>query len=281
MINKFLLALLLFMVGITVSSLTLAQSDVDGRRTVKLSPQVRIIEREHRIPIMPAAVIQQLLNRPVLITEEEIEYAGNIIANANESLLSTKGDKIYVSGLDDGSYGSQYIIVRLGQTYRSPLEDYDNEVLAYEAIYLGEAVVKIPGELATLNITKAHREVRLGDRLLPKPDERTFFEDYHAQSPESLQDGYIIAVVDGTLLIGQHQIVIINKGLDDGMARGHILAVNKKGRRTFDPLYEEEIRLPKLHAGTLLVFRVFDRVSYALIISANLTINVLDEVTVP
>jgi hypothetical protein len=256
-----------------------AQSD-EGRYTVKLSPQVRIIEREQSIPTIPRGIIQQFLNRPRLITDEEIETAGYVIANANQSLLSTEGHKIYVSNLDEGAAQDRYIILRLGQTYRSPLED--GEVLAYEAIYLGEAVLEIPGEPAALNIIKANREIRLGDRLLPKINERTFYDDFHPHSPESLEETYIIAEANGTLIIGRYQVVIINKGLDDGIERGHLLAVNKNSRQIFDTISsEDEVMLQKQRAGTLLVFRVFDSVSYALVMSSRLPINVLDEVTVP
>ncbi|MEN8219229.1 MAG: hypothetical protein ABFS56_23285 [Pseudomonadota bacterium] len=258
-----------------------AQSD-EGRYTVKLSPQVRIIEREHSIPTIPRGIIQQFLNRPQLITDEEIESAGYVIANANQSLLSTEGHKIYVSGLDEGAAQNRYIILRLGQTYRSPLEDDDGEALAYEAIYLGEAVLEIPGEPAALNIIKANREIRVSDRLLPKIDERTFYDDFYPHSPESLEETYIIAEANGTLIIGRYQVVIINKGLDDGIERGHLLAVNKNSRQIFDTISsQDEVVLQKQRAGTLLVFRVFDSVSYALVMSSRLPINVLDEVTVP
>ncbi|HDN27596.1 MAG TPA: hypothetical protein ENG03_10970 [Thioploca sp.] len=283
--KKILLVLLLF-IAYGASSPTLAQNSEpvlpssDGR-TVKLSPQVRIIKREYRIPTIQVEQIQQFFNRPKLITEEEINDAGRIITNANQSLLSTKGFRIYVSGLNEAaSVGSRYMIVRMGQTYRSPLDGEEGEVLAYEAIYLGEAALDIPGEPATLNITSATREIKNGDRLLPV-EERGFQEDFYPHSPTLLEDAYIIAVIDGTgSLIGKYQIVIINKGSNDDIERGHVLAVNN-GSRFIRELYEEEIILPQQRVGSLLVFRVFEYVSYALVMKSNLPIRLLDEVTVP
>jgi len=251
----------------------------DSGRNVRLSPQVRIIERERSIPTIKMEAIQAFLNRPQLITEEEIEYAGSIIANIEQSLFSIKGSQIYVEGLDNEQVGNQYTIIRFGKIYRSPLEDDDNEILAYEAIYLGEAILKVADEPALLEVTTAIAEIRLGDRLLPL-DKQAFHEDIHPHSPKMLEDAYIIAVVGDTSIISQYQIVVINKGIDDGMERGYLLAV-LKGKGRFEETIEENRTVQKRRAGTVLVFRVFERVSYALVMSSHLQINLLDIVTVP
>jgi hypothetical protein len=285
--KRILLVLLLFTAHGPLNPPLYAQSEQqasppsDGRRTVKLSPQVRIIERPPTIPTIKMEIIQQFLNRPKLITEEEIENAGYILDNAEQSIFSTEGNKIYVGGLDEGQVGNQYIVVHVGQTFYSPLEDEEDEVLGYEAIFLAEAILTIPGEPATLEITKAVREIKKGDRLLSM-EKPGVIKDLYPHSPTHLEDAYIIAVVDGGgFLIGQYQIIVINKGLIDGIERGHLLAVNKGTRPIFDTISEEEMTLPKRRAGTLLVFRVFESVSYALVMSSFLPINLLDEVTVP
>jgi hypothetical protein len=252
----------------------------DGRN-VKISPEIRIIQRQTTIQTIKMEMIQQFLNRPQLITEEQIEEAGYILANAEQSILSTKGNDIYVAGLNNWQVGSQYIIVRLGQTYYSPLEDEEDEVLAYEAIFLGEAILTVPGEPATLNITNAVREIKTGDFLLPL-EEESFIENFHPHSPPFLEDTYVIAVVNGGgFFIGQFQVVVINKGRYQGIERGHLLAVNKGTRPIYDNIADEQMILPKRRAGTLFVFSVFDNVSYALVMSSYLPINLLDEVTTP
>ncbi|MCK5664417.1 MAG: hypothetical protein KAI17_13090 [Thiotrichaceae bacterium] len=263
-----------FLLLLLFSSQVLAQDE--SRETLKLSPQVRIIERIQTIHTIKIGDIQQFLIRPHLITAEELESAPSIIANAQQSILSTQGVKIFVNELYD-DISSEYIIVHPGQHFLNP---ENNEVLAYEAIYLGEAKLLVPGDPATLTITKAKREIKLGDRLLPKEEKQVFSEDFYPHSPDILEEAYIIAVVDEILLIGQNQIVIINKGLQDGIERGHLLTVNKAGREIFQDFnFNDE--LPKQKAGTLLVFRVFDRVSYALVLTATLSINIFDEVDIP
>ncbi|OAD22194.1 Peptidoglycan-binding LysM, partial [Candidatus Thiomargarita nelsonii] len=84
------------------------------------------------------------------------------------------------------------------------------------------------------------------------------------------------------LVIGQYQVVIINKGLEDGIEIGHLLAVNKNSRQIIDrTVSEDEVTLQKQRAGTLLVYRVFDRISYALVMTSRLPISVFDQVSVP
>jgi len=276
--NKILLCLLLVMAYDAMNPALVAQEA--EKRLVKLSPQIRVMEREQKTPTIRLEMIQHFLNRPRLITQEELENAGYIIANAKQTLFATRDSQIYVNGLDSGTVGSQYIIVRLGQAYHSPLEDEEEDVLAYEAVYLGEAQLIVPDEPATLKITSAEREIKNHDRLLPI-DERRFQDDFRLHSPTTLQDAYIIAVVNEILTIGKYQIVVINKGLDDGIERSHVLAVYKKGRLVKESVFDEDIILPKRRVGSLLVFRVFERVSYALVIEASMPINILDMVNVP
>jgi hypothetical protein len=276
--KKILLCLLLGIVSYTIPCALIAQES--NRPTVKLSPETRVMEREQKIPTIKLEMIQHFLNRPRLITPEELDNAGYIIANAEQRIFSTQNSRIYVNGLDNNTAGSKYIIVRLGQAYLSPLEDEADEILAYEAIYLGEAQLLVSDDPATLTITSAEREIKNYDRLLPV-EEYGFQDDFRLHSPPTLQDAYIIAVVNEILTIGKYQIVVINKGLEDGIARSHLLSVYKKGNVIKERVFEEEVVLPNLRVGTLLVFRVFERVSYALVIEANIPINILDMVNVP
>lgn len=250
------------------------------RPTVKLSPDVRILEQKRDKLTIPIELIQQFLIRPKIVTQEEIEESGYIVANANESLLATSGDKIYARGLERLANEDEFIVVRLGQAYRNPGEE---EALAYEAVYLADARLKEEGDPATLTLTRATREVQNGDRLLAL-DERVFNEDFnpHFPSAESVDGARIIAVVNGVTQIGQYQIVIINKGLDDGIEVGHVMVIRHGGRIVEDDTKQgEKVLLPNQRAGTLLVFRPFDRVSYALIMKSNLPISLFDEVGIP
>ncbi len=260
---------------------------ISARTTVRLSPQMRVIEREKVSTTIPIGKIHQLLNHPRLITETEIEAAGYLIGNADESILLTKGREFYATGLYKNTKGTEYIIVRVGKTFLNPVgrdgevEVDDSDVLGHEAIYLGEAIVTKSTNPVTLKLTKAKREIMAGNLLLPKIDAADSYKDFYPHSPKYLEDAYIIAVLGDNLVIGSNQIVIINKGTEDGIERGHILAINKGGKPIFDPFWEENVMLPSRNAGTILIFRAFDRVSYALVMKAHLQIKLFDPVAVP
>lgn len=248
-------------------------------RLVKLSPGIRVLKQEHKIPVIPTEKIQQFLNRPRIVTQDEIELAGYIIANAEQKLLSSIGDDIYVRGLDEFSDEQEYIIVREGTAYHTKDSD---EILAYEAIYLGDAKVKQSGDPTTLLITAADREIRNGDHLLPL-GERSFNEDFYPHAPLFLdEDAQIIAVVDGVSRIGQYQVVVLNKGTEDDMEIGHIVAIeNRNVDEVEDKIADETVEIPNRRAGIAMVFKPFDRVSYALIMKATLPIRLFDKVTIP
>ncbi|AUI69186.2 hypothetical protein [Beggiatoa leptomitoformis] len=246
-------------------------------RDVKLLPAERALIKENKPPVLPTEMIQQFLNRPRIVTDDELEKAGHILGNANKTLLASTGTKIYVRGLDemDAEEGNEYAIIRLGDELRNPEND---ELLAHEAIYLGDAKLVQEGDPATLLITHSQREIQDDNLILPM-SENSYNQDFVLSSPAELEDGKIISLVDGVSQIGQYQIVVINKGEDDGIEIGHILQVRHSGGFKEDK--GESIKMPSEPAGTLMVFKVFERVSYAVVTNATLAIQLYDEVTIP
>jgi hypothetical protein len=254
-------------------------------RTVKLQPRIRVVEAEtaRTVPILPVETIQQFLNRPSLLTEQERESAGYIIANSSKSLMSSLHDTIYVRDLHYLNE-EQFIVVRPGQRFVSA----DGEtVYAHEAIYLGDAqwIDDAEDGISTLRLTHVVREVLKGDLVVPL-DTREFRENFElVAAPAHLvgDEAYIVAVVDGVSQIGQYHVVVVNLGENDGLMIGHLLNVKQRGGLVLDDLTDapEMVRLPDQQAGTLLVFRVFDNISYALVIKAVQPINLFDPVTAP
>ncbi|EIJ44140.1 hypothetical protein BegalDRAFT_3321 [Beggiatoa alba B18LD] len=248
-------------------------------RDVKLLPAERASSNKNTAPpVLPTEVIQQFLNRPRIVTDDELEKAGYIVGNADKSLLASMGSKLYVRGLDemeDNEKGAEYAIIRLGQVLQNPL---DGEILAHEAIFLGDAKLTVEGDPATLLVTHSQREIRDGDIIMPIVNNE-YNQDFVLSSPDELEDGQIIALVDGVSQIGQYQIVVINKGEDDGIEIGHVLQVLHAGGIKEDR--GEAIKMPSESAGTMMIFKTFDRVSYGVITNATLAIQLHDEVAIP
>ena len=251
-----------------------ANTSQDNLRVVKLSPGIRKRPLHRAVPTIPIDAIQQFLSRPNVMTEETLDAAPYVLSFPDDRLITGAGNTIYVRGLVPGS-NTRYSIIRSGKTYTD-----DGKSLGVEAMYIGEAVVDNFGDPSTMTITESAREALVGDRLIPAVSQKMEY-NFTPHAPRGEVRGKIISVVDGVSDIGQYQIVVINKGLEDGMEKGNVLAIKQKGRKVSDPVEGGKVLLPDIQAGYLLVFRPFNKVSYALIMKATREIRLNDLITNP
>jgi len=97
--------------------------------------------------------------------------------------------------------------------------------------------------------------------------------------------GRIVSIYGSASVLnaGQNQVVVLNKGRTDGMEPGIVLAILKDGRRMVDrsDSSRAEIKLPDERNGLLMVFRSFERVSYALILEITDAVRVGDRLVNP
>ncbi len=246
--------------------------------TVKLSPRVRSVPLGEAIPTIPVDAIRQFLSQPLVVEEDELEKAPYVLQSADEHLVTGAGDRVYVRGIADQTY-ARYQFFRAGRDYTDP---DTGEFLGKEAIYLGDGTVQRYGDPATVALTRTTREINSGDRLMPVVSEE-IHTSFLPRAPADAVDGRIIAVHDGVTQIGQYQVVVINRGRRNGIEVGHVLRVRQAGETVPDRIggRDEKVKLPDEDAGLLMVFRTFDKVSYALVMEATRPIHVLDTVTNP
>ncbi len=247
-----------------------------GRPHVKLSPHARAERLDQAIPTIPLDAIKQFLSKPLVVGEDELERAPYVVDSADEHIVTGAGDRVYARGIDNEDY-RRFNVFRPGDTYIDP---DTNEILGYEALYVGDADAQRFGDPSTLMLTATNREVRKGDRLLPVTSEIADV-NFMSRAPQEPFDGRIISVVDGVTQIGQYQIVVINRGTREGVEVGHVLRVRQAGKEIRDTIRDEKVTLPDEDAGLMMIFRTFDKVSYGLIMEATRAIHVLDTVTNP
>jgi len=256
-----------------------------GNGTIKLSPRVRSEALDDgAITSIPVHLIEPFLNEAVIFNTNELEPAPRIVATQEGRVLLSRGETAYVRGeLGD---------LRDWRLFRNPKPLKDpatNEVLGYEATYLGTAEYVRPGGTgpkgeivpASFRIVSNRLEVGVGDRLAPVPPRE--FINYVPHAPQNPIEGQIASIYGEGLTAGQNQIVALNKGAQDGIERGHVLALWRKGREAVDTTYggREKILLPDERHGLLFVFRVFDRMSYALILNVQEPVQIGDRFTQP
>ena len=251
-----------------------------GRQTVKLSPQVRGTPLREAIPPIPMDAIAQFLNDSrAVLTPEELESAPYIVESMDGHLIAGTGDRIYVRSVPDRS-STRYNVYRPGKAYKR----LGSEIaLGYEALYVGDATLERTGDPATLELSRTVRETLIGDRLLPVGEE-TIQQNFYPHPPAKEVDGAILAVIDGVSQIGQYQVVVIDLGTEDGMEQGNVLAVFQRGDKIRDVVTkvdDQRVQLPDERSGLIMVFRPFERVSYALVMNATRTMHIDDAVRNP
>ncbi len=247
-----------------------------GIDTVKLSPRVHAEPLEQAITTIPRSAIDAFLYAHRIIGEKELEYAPYIVSSFEQHLISGPGHKIYVRRLENPKT-TAFQIVRPGATYRHPVT---NEILGYEAINLGESNLIKVGKPSTLRINRAFLEILDGDYLLPLSKERKDIY-FLPKAPKNKVKGYIISVINGVTDIGQNDVVALSLGKREGMEEGDVLDVFQHGVTVRDRKVNERVKLPDEKAGILMVFRVFDKVSYALVLEATRVLHVQDVVQNP
>jgi hypothetical protein len=245
----------------------------------RLSPRIRSEALDEAISTIPFETLRAFLSRPAILDESQLKTLPYILAHP-EGLMGSAGRDIYVRGTQ-APVGTVFNVVHAGNTLVDPDDD---SVIGYEGLYVGQGRVRRTGDPSTVFLTDTAREALVGDYLLT--EESITPVNFLPRAPQEQIEGRIISVIDGVSLIGQYQVIVINRGARHGLQPGHVLSVYQTGDVVRDTVrgrgrFGEKVRLPDEPAGTTMVFRIFDRMSYALVMEATNEIHVLDAVRNP
>lgn len=244
--------------------------------TVRLSPRVHSEPLEQAIPTISPQAILPFLGQPLVVDEKQLSQAGYVTIGLDSRIALGDGSEFYARGVHPAESGA-YHVFRPGEALRDP---GTGEVLAYEAVYLGSARLLEPGDPAKLVITEVKQEILPSDRLLAAR-RRPPLPYYFPHAPARPVDGYVIAAQNAVAEIGSYTAVAVSLGRRDGIEEGHVLRVYYRQGRHADPVTREDYALPNEEAALLLVFRAFEKVSYALVLHATRPVNLLDLVGTP
>ena len=251
-----------------------------GRAAVKLTPQMRTTRIDSAIPSVPAAAINQFLSQPRIFTKEELRHLGYNVGAEDERLIVGSGTKIYARNLEM-SESKNYSIFHIGNPYKHPKT---KEVLGYEAKHVGDAKLVAEDDPSTLIVTHARRETLIGDKVI-LTDEDAAQHNFVPHAPEEPIEGQVITVFEGVSYAGLYHSVVLDLGEKQGIEKGHVLAIRKKGTTIRDYMAksrgERWVTTPAEKAALVMVYRVFDNVSYGLIMSSEKDVSALDIVTNP
>jgi len=246
-----------------------------NQKFVKLSPQIRIEDtKSGPIPSILASVIEPFLSQPLVVEKDGLSHAPYLLGTSDNRVILSRGNIVYIANMPD-NLGKAWQIFRTGKALKDP--DQNNQVMGYEAEYLGNASIKKFDEISTALITHSTHEILKGDRMIPAPG--IIFNNYAPHAPDSQIYGRIVSVYGGVTEIGKGAIVTLSRGMLDGLEMGHVLAVYRRSQtRSPDG---KMVELPDERTGLVFVFRVFDHVSYALVVKSTSAIRILDAVKNP
>ncbi|MBT2371465.1 peptidoglycan-binding protein [Pseudomonas fluorescens] len=222
------------------------------------------------------AIQRFLLHNRILDTPGILDTAPYIIAAEAGRVLGANGERIHARGVLDPVQPT-YGIFRRGKVYTDP---DSQEFLGINADDIGTARFVMAGDVTTLAVQRVTQEVRPGDRLLAAQPSASL-SDLLAQVPAHRIAGRIIDVPRGVTQIGVLDAVTLNRGRRDGLMEGHLLSVTKSGETVRDRVTGDVVKIPDERAGTLLVFRTYEKLSYGLVLSASRSLAVMDRFESP
>jgi len=276
--------------------------------TVRVSPRTRYESlADAAIPTLSPQVIEPFLAEALIVDEAVFAAAPRIVAAQEGRVLLSRGDRAYARGVYSSKDSGKPLSDAKGEplNYRvfrnaTPLKDPGTgEVLGYEAQFVGKAelvrgestssVTDKDGNIsnenvpATINIVVAKEEMRVGDRLVPEPPRELL--SYVPRAPATQIGGQIVSIYGSAAVryATGNQVVVINRGSKDGLERGHVMAILQSGEQVTDRTDSPrtQIRLPNERNGMLIVFRTFDKLSYALVLQVSDGVKVGDRFVNP
>ena len=271
--------------------------------TVRVSPRTRSSSlADTALPTLKMHLIEPFLVEPLVVDAGTLEQAARVVATTDGRVLMSTGDRVYARASAAAPLETAPGEPRFYRVFRSAVALRDpntQKVLAYEAQYVGQAELLLgesvqesadsKGKLrlepvpATLNLQTTREEVRAGDRLLPAPERS--FTGFVPHAPEGDFDAHVVSIYGGSAFANaaQNQVIAINRGQHDGLQPGAVLDLRSRGERLRDPTDAARtiLQLPSESNGMAMVFRTFDRVSYALILNVRNPVRVGDQLTTP
>jgi LysM repeat protein len=269
---------------------------IEGRPTIMLQrgdaarvvPRVRSQPFEGAVTAIPYETVAAFMSKPSVLTREQINAAPYVLATRDLHVAMADGDTLYARGFTGPvELGTHYNVVHVGDALLDP---DDHRVVGYDGIFTGAGHVTRGGDPTTLIMTESARETEAGDKLFAGGVDVPL--DFIPSAPRARTNGRIMAVSNGVTVIGQYQVVVINRGAADGLAPGNVLAVFQSGEviadtanrgflNTMSRLAATNVKLPDERTGTFMVFKTFDHLSYGLIMEATNVIRVGDRVENP
>jgi hypothetical protein len=278
---------------------TLSLVYVDGEPRITstgMQPQVG-----DAINTIPLSDIEPFLKQFTIV--EDVESLPYVVGLEEGRLYSSAGQLVYVRGLTGAQPGMMVDLARpvnefgggnsrVGPGFTPldfrgernhthwavPVETREaaGEFLGYEMLVHAQGeVTNVQGDITSIVLRSEGREIRVGDRVL-MPEAQPYDLSFMPRAADPVPGhGRILAVADG-MTAGPKVVVALTVGARDGIRNGHVFSIWSENNNRTDQVdnrmrYTQDglgdLDLPDEFLGHAMVFRTFDKVSYALVMS--------------
>ena len=261
--------------------LTAADSYGVSSDVIRLSPKVRTEPLAAAIDAFPREAIDPFIARHRFVTQFESETMPRIVSGYRGRLISGMGDSVYAIGAFS-SDDTQFDVVRASRVIAHP---ETGELLGTLLSSVGRVVLSQKGsgdnEASQFDVLMSREELRVGDILLPVEDRKLVAQFMPKLPVADLGSGFMLALESGATQIGALDVVATTFGEADDVEVGTLLSISKVSEPVKDSLSGERFTLPSEHAGTMMLFAVYDRASFGLVLNANQPLSVDDRLVNP
>lgn len=273
---------------------------VKGKPELKWSPKVRTkLKDQNAISTIPLDVIAPYLRYENFFTEQELTVLPYVLGSDEAYKSSIDGFRVYVKG--DMQVGQAYAIYQKGEALLDPQSE---EMLGYQVHLVATAQTLRAGNISdkvpsTLYVNDVQQEIHAGDFVVPVNEGQLLPSYFTMQAVAGDIRGAIIQSASGGREFGKSEVVMINRGADDSVRPGDVMTIKRTSPSVVEsgsgPVYtedaprwsrmanagESDYQMPEESLGQAMVFKVYDKISMALILKSSKAIRLLDTVTAP
>lgn len=273
---------------------------VKGKPELKWSPKIRKqLKDQNPVSTLPLHAIAPYIRYNSIKSLAELEALPYIVGSDEGYKSSIDGFKVYINS--DLTIGQSYGVYNKGDAIIDPIT---KENLGYNIQLVGTGKAIQTGDMAkmqpsTVYIDSATREIRSGALVIPLNEGQQYPSIFTMRAAPQNLEGLIISSVAKFREFSKFEVVMINKGLSQDIQVGDVLTVKRKSPAVVEtdsgPQYTEDTSrwnklsgdnlsdydMPAEAIGQVMVFRVYDKVSMALILNSDKPLRVLDGVAAP
>ncbi len=256
-------------------TLTLGVNNPTETASSHLMPTIRSSQISGPHLPMLSAKLQSMLTRMPLVSADALASAPTISEIENNHVIAGKGDVVLVQGNLDSN--------ELFDVFRPdyPLADPDTRLpLGVAGLNIGRVRLINSGTLIhRFKVTRSYRELRAGDKLVPVSDTTLSAIFPH---PGKITDGKLVAILHEGRWARMHDMVVVNRGSLHGLDPGSVVNIVRHVKiRPNEKSVSNQPIPAKQSIGTLLVYKVQEKIALAMIMQARDAISVGDAIISP